>query len=339
MKNVLENLFQHKTITRQEAKATLLGIAAEQYPPTQVASFLTVFRMRSVTVEELSGFRDAMLDLCVPVDFAQYDAIDVCGTGGDGKNTFNISTLTAFTLAACGAKVTKHGNYGVSSGCGSSNVLEELGVKFTSDYDTLHRQMDSIGIACLHAPLFHPAMKHVAPIRRELGLRTFFNLLGPLVNPSRPKYQLVGVFSLEIARLFRYLLEQSDCRALVCHSTDGYDEVSLTGPCRVSLSHGLSLSESSVGFDRILSPQDFGLNDVVPEAIMGGDSPQDGARIFRAVLSGEGTQEQVNVVAANTALGLKCIDPSLSLEDGVAQAKDAIASGKVQQTFSAYCES
>ncbi|MCB0333275.1 MAG: anthranilate phosphoribosyltransferase, partial [Bdellovibrionales bacterium] len=197
MKEVLENLFQHKTITREEAKSILLGIASEKYPATQVASFLTVFRMRSVTVEELSGFRDAMLELCVPVDFSEHHAIDVCGTGGDGKDTFNISTLTAFTLAACGVKVTKHGNYGVSSGCGSSNVLEELGVKFTNDTDLLRRQLDTVGIACLHAPLFHPAMKHVAPIRRELGLRTFFNLLGPLVNPSRPTFQLVGVFSLE----------------------------------------------------------------------------------------------------------------------------------------------
>jgi anthranilate phosphoribosyltransferase len=328
MKLLLEDLFQHKTITREQAREVLIGIGEGRYNPSHVASFLTVFRMRSVTVDELSGFREAMLELCVPVDFSSFDTIDVCGTGGDGKDTFNISTLTAFTLAACGVKVSKHGNYGVSSGCGSSNVLEELGVVFTDNVDILRRQLDKAGICCLHAPLFHPAMRHVGPIRKELGVRTFFNLLGPLVNPSKPRYQLTGVFSLEIARLYSYLLQQSETEAAVCHSLDGYDEVSLTGKCRVS----------ALGFDRVLSPSNFGLTELEPASIAGGSSPAQGAKIFSNIMNGEGTPEQVDVVSANVALGLKCVDSSLSLPDGVEQAREAIASGKVKETFCAMKE-
>ena len=223
MKHILNRLINHETISAEEAKQILINISKGDYNQSQIASFLTVFMMRSVTLEELKGFRNALLELCIPVDLSAYNPIDLCGTGGDGKDTFNISTLSSFVTAAAGVPVAKHGNYGVSSACGSSNVLESLGVTFSNDVDFLERAIATTGICVLHAPLFHPAMKNVAPIRRELGVKTFFNMLGPMVNPSAPKNQMVGVFNLELLRLYTYLYQDSDKNYSIVHDLGGYD--------------------------------------------------------------------------------------------------------------------
>mgnify|MGYP001486576404 CR=1 FL=1 len=209
MKAILNRLINHQKLSKEESRQMIINIADGQYNSSQIASFLTVYMMRSISLDELEGFRSALLELCILIDLDEYDTIDLCGTGGDGKDTFNISTLSSFVTAGAGCKVAKHGNYGVSSGCGSSNVLESLGLVFTNDYDILRKAIDKAGICFLHAPLFHPAMKKVGPVRKELGVKTFFNMLGPLVNPAFPKYQLTGVFNLELARLYGYLFQKS----------------------------------------------------------------------------------------------------------------------------------
>ena len=233
MRQILTHLFEHKTLTREEAKDILTTMAKGEFSDPEIAAFVTVYLMRSITVEELSGFRDALLNLCNRVDLSDFDTIDVCGTGGDGKDTFNISTLTTFVLAGAGAKVAKHGNYGVSSGCGSSNVMEHLGYQFSTDRDKLRKELDRSGVCFLHAPIFNPAMKNVGPVRKALRVKTFFNMLGPMVNPSFPEKQMVGVFSLELARLYNYIYQQSGKKFTILHSLDGYDEISLTGDFKV----------------------------------------------------------------------------------------------------------
>ncbi len=249
MKHILNRLINQESISAEEAKDVLVNISAGTYNQSQIASFLTVYMMRSITIEELQGFRDALLELCIPVDLSDFNCIDLCGTGGDGKNTFNISTLSSFVTAGAGVKVAKHGNYGVSSASGSSNVMEALGVKFTNDIDTMKHCIDSAGICVMHAPLFHPAMKNVAPIRRELGVKTFFNMLGPMVNPAFPKNQMVGVFSLELQRLYGYLYQNTDKNYNIVYALDGYDEISLTGATKI-------ISNSS---ETILEPSDLNL--------------------------------------------------------------------------------
>jgi len=233
MKKTLNNLINHETLTKDEAKNILINIASGSYNESQITSFLTVFMMRNVTIQELDGFREALLELCLRIDLESYNPIDLCGTGGDGKDTFNISTLASFITAGAGVKVAKHGNYGVSSSCGSSNVLEFLGIKFTNKADKLEEAIDKAGICILHAPLFHPAMKNVAPIRKELGIKTFFNMLGPLVNPSFPNNQIVGVFSLELARIYSYLFQKTNKNYAILHDINGYDEISLTGNTKI----------------------------------------------------------------------------------------------------------
>ena len=232
MKAILNQLIRHEQLSKEQARQVIINIAEGHYNTSEIASFLTVFMMRSISLEELEGFRTALLELCIHVDLSEFNAIDLCGTGGDEKNTFNISTLSAFVTAGAGVKVTKHGNYGVSSGCGSSNVLEVLGIRFSNESDFLKRCVDEAGICILHAPLFHPAMKNVAPVRKELKLKTFFNMLGPLVNPAFPKYQLTVVFNLELARLYYYLFQKTDTKFTVLYALDGYDEISLTGPVK-----------------------------------------------------------------------------------------------------------
>ena len=324
MKPLLQRLFQHQTLTKQEAYDTLVKITEAAYKPEQVASFLTVFRMRSITVDELSGFRAALLDLARKVDLTDYETTDMCGTGGDGKNTFNISTLSAFLVAGAGHKVAKHGNYGVSSVCGSSNVMEHLGYTFSNDEDALKRQLDTAGICFLHAPLFHPAMKEVAPIRRSLGVRTFFNMLGPLVNPSKPQHQIVGVFNLELARLYQYIFQQEGKKSYtILHSLDGYDEVSLTGPVKAV----------SVDAEQVLQPEDFPLPQLTPESLFGGDSVPEAADIFTTILEGRGTDSQNAVLAANAGLAIKNFRPGDSLESCVAAAKESLASGMALNAF------
>ncbi|WP_254563124.1 anthranilate phosphoribosyltransferase [Dyadobacter diqingensis] len=323
MKNILGHLFEYKVLSKEQAKEILIGISSGQYSNSEIASFLTVYAMRSITVEELEGFRDAMLEMCLKVDLSAYDPIDVCGTGGDGKDTFNISTLSCFVVAGAGQRVAKHGNHGVSSLCGSSTVLEFLGAKFTNDKSILERQIDEAGVCFLHAPLFHPAMKNVAPVRRELGIKTFFNMLGPMVNPASPGKQLVGVFSLELARLFAYLYQQTDKQFLVVHALDGYDEVSLTGAFKIITAHT----------EQVLTPSLLGLDTLRASELSGGETVEASAKIFMNVLNDEATSAQKQAVLANSALALHCANPKLSLLDAVETARESLESKKALQSF------
>ena len=317
MKAILNRLIQHQQLSKEEARQMIINIADGQYNNTQIASFLTVYMMRSISLEELEGFRAALLELCISIDLSEFDTIDLCGTGGDGKDTFNISTLSSFVTAGAGIKVTKHGNYGVSSGCGSSNVLEALGVKFSNDQDFLKRCVDQAGICILHAPLFHPAMKNVAPVRRELGVKTFFNMLGPLVNPAFPKNQLTGVFNLELARLYHYLFQKTDTNFTILYALDGYDEISLTGPTK-------AFSKTS---ERVLTPQDFGVLPLEANQITGGDNVDSSAKIFMNVIQNKGTQAQQEVVCANAGMAIAtALD--LSPIEGFEKAKESLLSGK-----------
>ncbi|WP_421828069.1 anthranilate phosphoribosyltransferase [Larkinella sp.] len=316
MKEILNHLFEYKTLTKEEARRVLIGISTGQYNTSQIAAFLTVYMMRSITVEELEGFRDAMLELCLAVDLSEYDVMDLCGTGGDGKDTFNISTLSAFVVAGAGQRITKHGNHGVSSMCGSSTVMEFLGYRFTNDYDVLRKKVETAGICFLHAPLFHPAMKNVGPIRKELGVKTFFNVLGPMVNPAFPKKQLVGVFSLELARLYAYLYQQTPKRFMILHALDGYDEVSLTGVFKTITAHA----------EQVLTPHQIGLPQLQPEQLAGGKSVEDSARIFMNVLNNEATSAQTDAVIANAAMALVAAERAKTVEEGIQQARESLES-------------
>nr|WP_320119859.1 anthranilate phosphoribosyltransferase [uncultured Marinifilum sp.] len=323
MKNILHHLFEHKTLKREEAKEVLIKIAKGNFNEFQITSFLTVFMMRSITVEELTGFREALLELCIPVDLSEYNGVDLCGTGGDGKNTFNISTLASFVVAGAGEKVTKHGNYGVSSFCGSSNVIEHLGYQFKNKEEDLKRDLDKAGICFLHAPLFNPAMKNIAPIRRDLGVRTFFNMLGPLVNPSRPKNQIVGVFDLELARLYQYLLQQTDSKYTIIHGVDGYDEVSLTDKVKLI----------GNGMEELLEPEEFGHRKLDPTELHGGENVEQAARIFTDILKGEGTDAQNAVVTRNAGLAIHCLHPEISREDAIGRAVESLKSGNAYEVL------
>lgn len=322
MKEILNELIEHRHLDHGTSKQVLIDLASGKYNPSQMSAFMTVYMMRGITIDELRGFRDAMLELCLPV---QVDApvMDVCGTGGDGKNTFNISTLSAFVIAAAGQPVAKHGNYGVSSVSGSSNVLEYFGYKFTNDVDALKRSLERANIFFMHAPLFHPAMKNVAPIRKELGVKTFFNMLGPMVNPARPPRQLVGVFSLELARQYGYLYQETDKQFTILHDLNGYDEVSLTGPVKSYSNRG----------EEILTGESLGLADVEATDIYGGSSVEEAAKIFLEILEGRGTVSQQNVVIANAALALQTASPDEGIESSVSRAGEALESGKALRCF------
>ena len=323
MKSILNHLFEHKTFTKDESKVILTNIAQGKYNNSQMAAFMTAYCMRNITVYELEGFRDAMLELCLPVELEAGELVDLCGTGGDGKDTFNISTLASFVVAGAGYKVAKHGNYGVSSGCGSSNVMEYLGYKFTADIDTIKRNVDDAGICFLHAPLFHPAMKTVAPIRRELGVKTFFNMLGPLVNPARPKNQIVGVFSLELARLYAYLYQKSAKNYTILHALEGYDEVSLTCDFKTFSKAG----------EKINSIEELGFIKLQPEQIAGGNTVPESADIFISVLVGEATAAQNNVVLCNAALAIQTLQPHKSFADCFNEAEESLMSKKALISF------
>lgn len=323
MKKILNHLFEHKTFSREESKEILTNITLGKYNASQMAAFMAAYCMRSITVEELEGFRDGMLELCLKTDLSEYELIDLCGTGGDGKDTFNISTLASFVVAGAGYKVSKHGNYGVSSGCGSSNVMEYLGYKFRNDIDHLKKSLDDAGICFLHAPLFHAAMKTVAPIRKELGIKTFFNMLGPLVNPARPKYQMVGVFSLELARLYAYLYQKSKTGYTIVHALEGYDEISLT----------CDFKTFSPAGEHIHSISDMGFEKIDPAKIGGGSTVQESAEIFKAVLDGEGSTEQNNVVLCNAAVAIRTIKPEKSFADCYYEAEESLNSGMALRSF------
>ena len=323
MKDILNHLTEYKTLDQKKSKEVLVALAKGEFNQSQIAAFLTVFLMRSITVQELQGFRDAMLELCVPLDLKAYDAMDLCGTGGDGKDTFNISTLASFVVAGAGQAVAKHGNNGVSSVCGSSNLLAHFGYEFTNDPDKIKADLERAGICFLHAPLFHPAMKNVAPIRKELGVKTFFNMLGPMVNPSFPQKQLVGVFNLELARLYGYLYQQSDKQFVILHALDGYDEISLTGDFKM-------ITQDQ---EQILQPSDLGLNKWEPSKLYGGDTVDSSAKIFWQILNGEGTRAQNQVVIANAGMALHCAQPSESFTDATQRAEESLLSGKAKQAF------
>jgi anthranilate phosphoribosyltransferase len=322
MKHILNRLINQESISTEEARDVLVNISEGKYNQSQIASFLTVYMMRNITLEELQGFRDALLDLCIRVDIDEFNAIDLCGTGGDGKNTFNISTLASFVTAGAGVKVAKHGNYGVSSASGSSNVMEALGVKFTNNVDVLKNTLDKANICVMHAPLFHPAMKNVAPIRRELGVKTFFNMLGPMVNPAFPKNQMVGVFNLELQRLYGYLYQNTDKNYSIVHALDGYDEISLTGQTKI-------IRNTS---EVMLEPSDLGLPQINQSEIFGGDTVESSAKIFKQIISGQGTEAQNNVVCANAGLAISTVN-NITHKEGFELAKQSLESGKAKRSL------
>ena len=318
MKKILQLLFEHKSLDRQQAKDVLLNIGKAMYNEHEITAFMTVYLMRSITIEELQGFRDALLELCVPVDLNGHAVLDIVGTGGDGKNTFNISTLSCFIVAGAGQKVAKHGNYGASTISGASNVMEQLGYKFKNSVDQLKREVEEANICFMHAPMFHPALKTVGPIRKNLGMRTFFNMLGPMVNPASPAYQLVGVFSLEMARVYNYLLQQTGGAFTIIHSLDGYDEISLTNDTKVITNKG----------EFIMTPEQLGKRMVQQTDIHGGNSIEEAAKIFTKILSGEGTWAQNAVVMANAAMGLYCTGAYKTYDDAFAAAVESLESGR-----------
>lgn len=318
MKKILQYLFEHKTLSREQAREILTNISKGMYSEHEVTAFITVFLMRSITIEELQGFRDALLDLCVKVDLNGHKTMDIVGTGGDGKNTFNISTLSCFIVAGAGQKVAKHGNYGASSISGASNVMEQLGYQFKSESDQLKKEIEQANICFLHAPVFHPALKTVGPIRKNLGLRTFFNMLGPMVNPASPAFQLVGVYNLEMARIYNYLLQQSGKAFTIIHGLDGYDEISLTNDTKVITNRG----------EEIMSPIKLGKRIVAAEDIYGGNTPEESAKIFKKIIKGEGTWAQNAVVLANAAMALHCTGEYGTYVDAYQAAVTSLDSGK-----------
>ena len=328
MKQILYKLFEHRYLGRTEARDILQNIVQGKYNDAQIASLIAVFLMRNISVEELTGFRDALLEMRIPVDLSEYAPIDIVGTGGDGKNTFNISTAACFVVAGAGYPVVKHGNYGATSVSGASNVMEQHGVQFTSDMSRLRKSMDMCNIAYLHAPLFNSAMKAVAPVRKALGVRTFFNMLGPLVNPALPKYQLLGVYNLPLLRLYNYVFQESDTRFAVVHGLDGYDEISLTGEFKVATSTT----------ETIYTPESIGFNRYCEQDLDGGKSPDEAARIFDRVLQGEATPAQTDCVIANAAFAIRVIEPEKSLADCIALARESMESGRALKTLKMFVE-
>lgn len=323
MKQTLQHLSQYKTLTSQEAKDIVINMANDKYTDMQMTALLTMFIMRPITLEELKGFREAMLDLSNKVDLSEYNPMDVCGTGGDGKDTFNISTLSSFVIAGAGIPIAKHGNYGVSSISGSSSVMENLGIHFRSSEEELKIQLKEANICFLHAPLFHPAMKRIAPVRKALGIKTFFNMLGPFTNPAQPKIQLVGLFNLELLRMYQYFLQQENTQYSIIHALDGYDECTLTGECKIVNNQGEKIADASY----------FGMNTISPSSIKGGTTVEESAYIFWQILKGKGTEEQNNVILANSALAIQTYHPDLSLKEAIEKAKESLLGGKAKEKF------
>ncbi|PZP47396.1 MAG: anthranilate phosphoribosyltransferase [Pseudopedobacter saltans] len=323
MKEILHALFAYKILTREQAKDILIRISKGEFSDYEITAFMTAMRMRSLSTDELEGFVDALLELAVNVDLGTNDVIDIVGTGGDGKNTFNISTLSSFVVAGAGQKVVKQGNYAATSVSGSSDVLQNMGYKFKNDSVLLKKELEEAGICFLHAPLFHPALKSVAPIRKQLGFRTFFNLLGPLVNPARPQYQLLGVYNMEAERLYNYYLQRSGKRFAVVFSLDGYDEISLTGDTKITTNKG----------EEILTPLELGRRKVLEQDIYGGETAQMAADIFRNIISGKGTEAQNAVVLANSAMALFCTGKYGSFDDAFEVATESLKTGKAEKVL------
>jgi anthranilate phosphoribosyltransferase len=323
MKKILQYLFEHKSLDRSTAREILLNIGKGEYNEHEITAFMTVYLMRSITIEELQGFRDALLELCIPLELDGGNLIDIVGTGGDGKNTFNISTLSCFIVAGAGHKVAKHGNYGATSISGASNVMEQLGYKLKNNPDQLKKELEKSNFCFLHAPLFHPALKAVAPIRKNLGVRTFFNMLGPMVNPAKPDNQLIGVYNLEMARIYNYTLQQTGQRFSIIHSLDGYDEISLTGDTKVITNEG----------EKIFTAEQLGKRMVVPEDIYGGNSVEEAAKIFLRILQGEGSWAQNAVVLANAAMGLFNTGLYKKYEDAFQESVESLESRKAWHSY------
>lgn len=327
MKNILLRLYEHQYLNREEAREILINMAGGRYNECMIASLLSVYLMRSITIEELSGFRDALLEMCLRVDLSDFDPMDIVGTGGDNKNTFNISTLSGLVVAGAGYPVAKHGNYGASSVSGASNVLEQFGVKFTNDASQLRRCIEKSNFCFMHAPLFNPAMKAVAPVRKALGVRTFFNLLGPLVNPAFPKNQLLGVFNLKMARLYNYMYQdQKEVNYSIVFSLDGYDEISLTSPFKW-------ISKNQ---EELFSPEMLGFPTYAQSELSAGDTIQAAASIFGHVLHGTATQTQMDTVVANSAIAIKTIHQEKSLEECLSEAHESLYGGKALDAFTKY---
>lgn len=318
MKKILNLLFEHRTLTRDESKDVLLKIGKGVYNEHELSAFMTVYLMRSITMPELLGFRDALLEISVPINLEDRKAIDIVGTGGDGKNTFNISTLSCFIVAGAGQVVAKHGSYGASSVSGASNLMEHIGYKFKNDEGSLKKELDLTNMCFLHAPIFHPALKVVAPIRKNLKVRTFFNMLGPMVNPANPEYNMVGVYSLEMARIYSYLLQTQHKEFMIINSLDGYDEVSLTSDTKVITADG----------ERIMSPIQLANCQVSAADIYGGDSVEEAASIFLDILDNKGSKEQNAVVLANASLALQLTGKYNNYADAFAAADESLKTGK-----------
>lgn len=321
MKKILNFLFEHKTLDRGTAKEVLVNIGKGIYNESEITAFMTVYLMRSITLQELQGFQDALLELCLPMNFKDHETIDIVGTGGDGKNTFNISTLACFIVAGAGHKVAKHGNYGASTISGSSNVIESMGYKFKNDNDALRKELNEANICFMHAPMFHPALKNVGPIRRNLGMRTFFNMLGPLVNPAFPSYSIIGVYSLEMARLYNYLMQQQSDRYSIIHGLDGYDEISLTGDSKIITQDG----------ERIFSAMEMGGMQVTPDSIAGGATIEEAAQKFKDIISGNGTAPQEAVVISNAAVALHTTGAFADYDAAFEAAEESLKSGKANK--------
>ncbi len=328
MKQILNQLFNHQSLSREEAAEVMANIAAGKYNESQIAAFISVYLMRSIELEEVIGFRTALLELAIPMDLSEFDALDIVGTGGDGKNTFNISTCSCFAVAGAGYKVAKHGNYGATSVSGSSNVLEYFGAKFTTDIDVIKHSLEDSGFAYLHAPLFNPAMKNVAPVRKSLGVRTFFNVLGPLISPARPNYQCLGVYNLKMMRLYNYIYQNLGCEYSVVHSLDGYDEISLTDTCKVITNAG----------EFVYTPEQLGFKTLKQEELWGGNTVDEAAQIFMNVLENKATAAQRDAVIINTAFAIQTRSSYKPLDQCKAEAAESLESGHAKKAFVKFVE-
>ena len=323
MKQYLQKRISGEILSKVEAKEALSIIGKGEANVSQIAAFLTTYMIKSITADELEGFRDAMLDLAVTVNLSEFSPMDVCGTGGDGKDTFNISTTSSFIVAGAGQFVAKHGNHGVSSSVGSSTVLEYLGVKFTNDESYLKAKIEDAGICFLHAPLFHPAMRFVGPVRKELGMKTFFNMLGPILNPAQVKKQVTGVYNQEILGIYGQLFQKAEGNFGVLFGLDGYDEISLTSDFELITKRG----------KETFSPEQLGFTKCKQEDLHGGNNVEESAKILVSILENKGTKAQTEVVLANAATALYCADENLSLPDAVLKAKESLESGKALTSF------
>lgn len=328
MKNILLKLLEYQYLNQNEARSLLMSIARGEVSDSQVSAIITIFLMRSISVDEVLGFREALLEMRVPVDFSQYKAIDIVGTGGDGKNTFNISTTASFVVAGAGYPVVKHGNYGATSLSGASNAMEAQGIRFTTDMGKLKRSIEECNIAYMHAPLFSPALKAVAPVRKSLGVRTFFNVLGPLINPSDPEYQLLGVYDLSMSRLYSYIYQANRKRFGIVHSLDGYDEISLTGQFKFVTNGG----------EQLFSPEELGFERINPRDITGGNTLEEAVSIFGNVINCTATSQQMNVVIANAAFAIQIIEAEKSISECIEIARESLYGKKAQAVLKKFVE-